>query len=238
MTPVKRGNAFAVAGIVLGILIWPLGLLFSIIGLVKAKARAGSGKVLSIVGIVVSLASAATFIDFAVVAFHSMEADPGCVIENEFDTMMNKFSADGNAIIHYEGDSSGERAAAQHFIGDAQALRSELNVAAAKAQHQSVRAKIGVMTSDLGAMTSSLQAVLHGDASQISQVFIAFTRLTDESTSLISLCPPALLSVTHSEYVAWILSRRPPSLPPPGLMKGLDSTLFPARCHIMRCGRG
>jgi hypothetical protein len=72
VTPVKRGNAYAVAGIGLGILIWPLGLLFSIIGLVKSRARAGSGKVLSIVGIVVSLASAATFIDFAVVAFHSI----------------------------------------------------------------------------------------------------------------------------------------------------------------------
>ncbi len=203
VTPAKRGNAFAVAGIVLGILIWPLGLLFSIIGLVKSKARAGSGKVLSIVGIVVSLVGAATSIPFAVTVFRSMAADPGCVIENEFDAMTNKFEADGSAMIHYEGDSSPERAAVQHFIGDAQALRSELNVAAAEAQHQPVRAKIGIMTSDLDVMTSRLQAVLHGDASQISQfsqigqVFIAFTALTDEVTSLISLCPPTLLSVAH-----------------------------------------
>ena len=59
------------------------------------------------------------------------------------------------------------------------------------------------MTSDLGVMTSRLQAVLHGDASQISQinqigqVFTALTMLTNESTSLISLCSPALLSVAH-----------------------------------------
>jgi hypothetical protein len=192
MTPVKRGNAFAVAGIVFGILIWPLGLLFSIIGLVKSKARAGSGKALSIVGIVISLASAASFVGFAVVAFNSMAADPGCVIENDFDAMTNKFSADSNAILQYEGDSSAERAAVQHFIGDAQALRSGLNVAAAEAQHQSVRAKIGVMTSDLGAMTSSLKAVPQGGAKQISQVFITLTMLTNEATSLISLCPPAL----------------------------------------------
>jgi hypothetical protein len=77
VTPVKRGNAFAVAGIVLGILIWPLGLLFSIIGLVKSKARAGSGKVLSIVGIVVSLAGAATFTGFAVEVSHLLTEDPG-----------------------------------------------------------------------------------------------------------------------------------------------------------------
>jgi len=197
VTAVKRGNAFAIAGIVLGILIWPLGLLFSIIGLVKSKARAGSGKVLSIVGIVVSLAGAAASIPFAVFVFHSLAGDPGCVIQNEFDAMTDKFTADGNAIIHYEGDSSGERAAAQHFLDDAQALRSELNVAAAEAQRQPVRAKIGVMTSDLSAMTASLEGVRHGDANQISPVFIALTMLTKEATSLIPLCPPTLLSVAH-----------------------------------------
>jgi len=195
VTPVKRGNAFAVAGIVLGILIWPLGLLFSVIGLVKSKARAGSGKVLSIVGIVVSLASAGMFIGFTVHVLDLMAADPGCVAENDFDAMASKFPADGNAIIQDEGNSSAERAAVRHFLGDAQALRSGLNVAAAEAQSQPVRAKIGIMTSDLGAVTSSLQAVLHGDSSQISQVFTAFTVLTKEAASLDPLCPPTLLSV-------------------------------------------
>ena len=71
----------------------------------------------------VSLASAATSIPFAVTVFNSMAADPGCVVENDFDAMTNIFEADGSAMIHYEGDSSPERAAVQHFIGDAQALR-------------------------------------------------------------------------------------------------------------------
>lgn len=54
----------------------------------------------------VSLVGAATSIPFAVTVFRSMAADPGCVIENEFDAMTNKFEADGSAMIHYEGDSS------------------------------------------------------------------------------------------------------------------------------------
>jgi len=192
-TPAKRGNAYAVAGIVLGILFWPLGLLFSIIGLVKSRARAGSGKALSIVGIVVSLAGAATFTSFAVKVSHLLTGDPGCIAaENDSTAMMDTFSADINAVIHNEGTPA-ERAAVQHFIGHAQTLRSELTVAAARAQRQPVRAKIGIMTSDLDTMTSGLQAVLHGDTSQINPVIIASTALTKEGTSLLSLCPASVL---------------------------------------------
>src|SRR5260370_40170579 len=90
VTAVKRGNAFAVAGIVLGILIWPLGLLFSIIGLVKSKARAGSGQVLSLVGIVVSLVGAASSIPFAIFVFHSLAAGPPAPIQKEFGAVAAK----------------------------------------------------------------------------------------------------------------------------------------------------
>ena len=91
------------------------------------------------------------------------------------------------------------RAAVQRFIGHAQALRSELTVAAAKAQRQPVRVKIGIMTGDLDTMTSGLQAVLHGDTSQIDPVIVASTALTNETTSLLSLCPAAaVLSVART----------------------------------------
>lgn len=193
MARVKRFNAFAVAGLLLAFAIWPLGLLFSIIGLVKSKARAGSGQGLSIAGIVVSLVEAGIVIWFLVALFNTGSL-PGCSAENDFSAMLNKFNADGNALMQDQGDSSAERAAAQHFIGDAQTLRSELTAAAAQAQDQSIRAKIGVMTSDLDAMTSSLHAVSHGDANQINQVFTTQTALTNEATSLISLCPPSPLS--------------------------------------------
>ncbi|HEV2253240.1 MAG TPA: hypothetical protein VGS06_08605 [Streptosporangiaceae bacterium] len=46
--------------------IWRLGLSFSIIGLVKSRTRAGSGRVLSIIGIVLSLIVAVPAIAFAV----------------------------------------------------------------------------------------------------------------------------------------------------------------------------
>lgn len=62
----KRGNSYAITGVVLALPIWRLGLSFSIIGLVKSRTRAGSGRVLSIIGIVLSLIVAVPAIAFAV----------------------------------------------------------------------------------------------------------------------------------------------------------------------------
>lgn len=55
-TPAPRTNAFAIAGLILSFFSSMLGLIFSIIGLTKAKEY-GSGKGIAIAGIVVSIAS-------------------------------------------------------------------------------------------------------------------------------------------------------------------------------------
>ena len=44
----------------------------------------------------------------------------------------------------------------QHFIIGIQTLSSELNAAQAQTRHQSVRAKIGIMSSDLNTVASDL----------------------------------------------------------------------------------
>src|SRR5215475_71517 len=46
--PVKQGNGYATAGIILAIFVPILGLIYSIIGLSKSKTRAGAGKGVSI----------------------------------------------------------------------------------------------------------------------------------------------------------------------------------------------
>jgi hypothetical protein len=51
----KRTNGLAIAGFVLAFLAPLIGLILSIIGLVKAKNYGGSGKGLSIAGIVISV---------------------------------------------------------------------------------------------------------------------------------------------------------------------------------------
>jgi hypothetical protein len=187
--PVKRGNGFAVAGMVLAILIWPLGLIFSIIGLAKSKARAGAGRVLSIVGIVVALLIGAGSIGLVVVVARSPAADPGCLAaENDARTISGKITADDNAISRDAGNATAERAAIQRFITDMQTLESELNAAQAEAHHQSVRAEIGLMSSDLGIVVVDLQAVQRGDTSKISQRDAAAGRLQGDGAAIDSLC--------------------------------------------------
>jgi hypothetical protein len=81
--PVKQGNGFAVAGVILAIFAPLLGLIFSIIGLAKSGARAGAGKVLSIVGIILSVVVGvgATIVVVTLVnhVASSTAADPGCI---------------------------------------------------------------------------------------------------------------------------------------------------------------
>ncbi|MGH3257634.1 MAG: hypothetical protein ACRDOU_19965 [Streptosporangiaceae bacterium] len=174
---------------VLAILIWPLGLIFSIIGLVKSKARAGVGRVLSIVGIIVALIIGAGSVGLVVVAARSPAADPGCLAaENDARVLTSKITADDNAINRDEGNTSAERTDIQRFISDTQTLQSELNAARAEAHHQSVQAKIGAMSTDLGIVVSSLQAVQRGDTSKVSQLDAAAGRLQGDGTAIDSIC--------------------------------------------------
>jgi len=186
---VKRRNGFAVAGIVLAILIWPLGLVFSIIGLAKSKARAGVGRALSIVGIVISLIIGAASIGLVVVAARSPAADPGCLAaENDARALTGKITADDNAISRDQGNASAEKADINRFITDMQTLQSELNAAKAEAHHQSVQAKIGAMSTDLGIVVSDLQAIQRGDTSKVSQLDAAAGRLQGDGSAIDSIC--------------------------------------------------
>jgi hypothetical protein len=74
------------------------------------------------------------------------------------------------------------------LVSDAQTLRSQLNAAEAEAVHQSVQAKIGAMSSDLGAMVSGLQAIERGDVSQISQMEAAASKLQGDGSAIDSIC--------------------------------------------------
>jgi hypothetical protein len=186
---VTRRNGFAVAGLVLAILIWPLGLIFSVIGLVKSKARAGAGRVLSIVGIIVALVIGAGSVGLVVVAARSPAADPGCLAaENDARALTSKITADDNAINRDEGNSSAERTDIRRFITDMQTLQSELNAAQAEAHHQSVQTKIGAMSADLGIVVSDLQAVQRGDTSKVSQLDAAAGRLQSDGSAIDSIC--------------------------------------------------
>jgi vacuolar-type H+-ATPase subunit H len=187
--PQKRGNGFAIAGIILAILLWPLGLIFAIIGLVKSRARAGAGKVLSIVAIVVGVVVGAVSISLVAIAGNSTAADPGCIsAENSFQSMMNKISSDDSAMSADANNPAKERADIKGFTTDAQTLVAKLNAAEAEATHQSVKSAVGKASSDMSAMLSALQAVENGHTSQISVLDNKANSLSGDGTAIDNIC--------------------------------------------------
>jgi hypothetical protein len=122
--PAKRTNGWAIASLIFGIIGGiPLGLIFGIVGLVKSGAYR-SGKVLSIIGIVLSLAWIAPV---AYVTPHIIKAsDPGCVAaEANVKQINDKLTADQNNP--------------EAFVADVQNMIKQLTDAAAKSKNAKAR---------------------------------------------------------------------------------------------------
>src|SRR5215469_12497022 len=187
--PQKRGNGFAIAGIILAIFLSPLGLIFSIIGLTKAKARAGAGRTLSIVGIVVSVVFMAGGLAGVVVAANSTAADPGCVSsESSLRQMTSTLRADDGAMARDQSNGPALQTDLQHFVNDMRTLEGRINAADAQAQHQSVKAQIAAVTSDMSTVISGLQAIAQGNTSQVSQMESAVNKMESDGNTLDSTC--------------------------------------------------
>lgn len=185
--PPKQGNGFAIAGIILAIFAPVLGLIFSIIGLTKSKARAGAGRTLSIAGIVVSVIVGASGAAAIAILANSTAADPGCIsAESAARQMMNTLSTDEAAIARDQG--SALRADLQRFLNDSRTLQGRLTAAEAQAQHQSVKAQISAMISDMGTFNSSLQAIEQGDTSQLNLFETAASKVQNDGNALDSTC--------------------------------------------------
>ncbi|HEY7325746.1 MAG TPA: DUF4190 domain-containing protein [Streptosporangiaceae bacterium] len=186
----KQGNGYAVAGVILGIFVPLLGLIFSIIGLVQSKARAGAGKTLSIVGIVLSIV-VGVGATIAVVnsVVHSTAADPGCIsAEKDGRQMDGVGSADAAAMNRDVGSPAALRADLQKFQTDYQSLQRQLFSAEGQAQHQSVKAQIRALSADITAFNSTLQATENGDVSQASQMSTVLTQMQKDASALDSTC--------------------------------------------------
>jgi len=189
--PEKRGNGFAVAGIVLAFLLAPLGLIFAIIGLVKSGARDGAGKVLSIVAIVFSLIVGGLGTVGVVAISNSTVADPGCrAAENGARAMTSTMKADDQALSKDGNNPAAEKTDLKKFGDHLQTFLTQLNAAKAEAKHQSVKDKIGQATGDLSGMLTAMQAVEKGDTGQANKVDFYANKLDSDGTAIDQICVP------------------------------------------------
>lgn len=141
--PAKGGNGLAITGFVTGLIgLIPLGLIFGIIGAIKAKKT--SGRVLAIVGVVLALA---WIVPVTIVTPHIIKAmDPGCQAAQKVNDAYpdSKIEADGNNPAT--------------FAADLQAIYGGLTDAAKKAKNADAKAALTTYANDYGTLLQLLSS--------------------------------------------------------------------------------
>jgi hypothetical protein len=137
-------NSFALAGLICSIIAWPLGLVFSIIGLVQTRKSGQNGKGLAISGLVISMIFALILAAAVVVAVFSADkvtrlADPGCTTGKS--AVLDNQSKVSNPDTIKDGLT---------------ATIAGLNSAAAKAKHDDVRNAMKALADDYSQMLNAI----------------------------------------------------------------------------------
>jgi len=133
--PPQRGTSgLAIAGLILAFLMAPIGFILSLIAVFKTGRGRSKGRGLAVAGLIVSVLIIAGGTTVAVLVANSTVADPGCV--------------DGKAAILNSASNV-----------DPTSLKTtidELNAAAAKAEHDNVRAAMKALADDYSQMREAM----------------------------------------------------------------------------------
>jgi hypothetical protein len=160
-------NGIAVAGLILAFLVPPVGLILSIIGLVKSGRAGRRGVAVAglVIGLVLTLVVAAAGILY-LVASKSSALDPGCGTAQSAVT-----------------DNASKIASADTFKDAAQATIDGLGAAESKATHDNVRSAIKALKDDYGQLLSAATA---GDLAKNNDLQ---SKLTADANAFDALCP-------------------------------------------------
>jgi len=190
-------NGMAIAGVVLAVFFWPLGLVFSIIGLVKSKALGGVGRTMAIVGLVLSTIFGVGTIVGAVVLVNVVKnapaLDPGCrYTEPAIATFLPEISADQTNV---DNDIASDNQAAMQTdttktVGDLQSLQIGFDRAIDASTHESLKAAAGVATNDVTALTTDLESLEIDSPDSVTplQVDTDFGTLTSDILPINTIC--------------------------------------------------
>ena len=186
----KKTNGFALAGAII-CFAQLFGLIFSIIGLVKAKSLGGAGKTAATVGIVLSILFAGGYGFAAVKLASSTALDPACISSEAAATsMQSKLTADETALTTAENanDTAGIKTALDTMVSDLQTVKGELDTDLTKATHADVKTKLQALDTDLGKLLSDVPAVESGNSSAATDLATVANRLTPDGDAVDSLC--------------------------------------------------
>lgn len=173
--PEKQGNGFAVAGFILSLL--PLlGLIFSILGLVRSGKAGGKGKGLSIAGIILSIALGIGYsVGIAHLANSATALDPGCTsAESKFTTLDSQMTSDQGNV--------------NAMLTDLNTMQQTLQDSANQATHASVKSKLQAASTDLATTITDLKAAQAGTLTDTTKLDNDIQQFETDGTALDTLC--------------------------------------------------
>ncbi|HEU5356724.1 MAG TPA: hypothetical protein VFU65_19810 [Actinocrinis sp.] len=186
--PQPQKNGFAVAGFILfftGI----LGLIFSILGLVRSGKVGGKGRGLAIAGLILSLLAGIGWGVVGVKAANSTQLDPGCrSAESSFRSMQSKLVSDGNKLQNDGGNQATLQSDLTLLSTDLTNMKSALDNALSQAKKQEVKDKLQALDGDLTTMLNGLKAIQQGDTGQLDAFQAAAGRIGPEADAVDNIC--------------------------------------------------
>jgi hypothetical protein len=167
--PAPGTNGLTIAGLILAIFAFPVGLILSVIGLVQARRRKQRGTVLAVVGIVIALGEAAAVGLGVMVLMNNVETvmDPGCVMAKE--------------VLLTNGDLGGDQADLNAIKTKLSATTTGLDAASRAAKHDNVRTIVLALRADYGQLQAALEKQKQ-PAAGLQE------KLTADATSLDTIC--------------------------------------------------
>jgi hypothetical protein len=189
--PPKQSNGFALAGAILCFL--PIfGLIFSIIGLVRAKALGGAGRTAATVGIVLSVLFAGGY-SFAIYKIgNSTAADPACIsAENQVNAMQSKLSAD-EAQMKADQNTSAEASDFTDAANDLQTVKTSIDGDIGQATHANVKAALQTFDGDLGEMITDFNEIASGNSAGVTDLESRMNQMTTDGDNVDNLCGNAV----------------------------------------------
>jgi hypothetical protein len=198
-TPVARDNPAAILGAALSI-VPVLGVVLSILGLIRSQTLAGAARNIAALGLALSVAFTAgeTFAVYELVD-SSAPADPACVATRaDVDALQVRLSADVATLANggaqppvTTGETTSAAAAASALETDLRSVKSALERNIGRATHANVRIGLQAFDSDLGTLISAVRQVESGDETAIGLVQATAAKLRADGQSIDTLCDGA-----------------------------------------------
>ena len=188
---VRQGsNTVAVVGLVFAVLVWPLGTILSLSGLIRSGKLGGAGRTAGIVGLVLSLLVGAGSTAFLVLNHHT-PVDPGCVtaeagvtafrthVTTDQAAIQNAEALDNETLLDTDIDG---------LVNDMITDEGVIHKAAPAATSVELQNADSAMDSDLQTVITGYQALQQGDTSQTTQTTTASSAVLTDATTIDGLC--------------------------------------------------